>query len=114
MSADGLGEFSRPRRRLSSCGKSLTAREIYIGTRRRRERLLDRRRKQAAFRDPHKRLDNFDFNFNPKMNRSLVCDLAACAFVDKREDGLFLGPGRHGRGTGWRDKLGKPPASVTL
>src|SRR5208283_5322866 len=43
---------------------------------RRSERLLDRRRKQAAFRDPHKTLDNFDFTFNPKMNRSLVFDLA--------------------------------------
>jgi len=41
---------------------------------RRSERLLDRRRKQAAFRDPHKTLDNFDFTFNPKMNRSLVFD----------------------------------------
>jgi len=30
---------------------------------RRSERLLDRRRKQAAFRDPHKTLDNFDFTF---------------------------------------------------
>ena len=36
---------------------------------RRSQRLLDRRRKQAAFRDPHKTLDNFDFTFNPKMNR---------------------------------------------
>src|SRR5690242_13069104 len=53
---------------------------------RRSERLLDRRRKQAAFRDPHKTLDNFDFTFNPKMNRSLVFDLATCAFVGKRED----------------------------
>ena len=35
----------------------------------RSERLLDRRRKQAAFRDPLKTLDNFDFTFNPKMNR---------------------------------------------
>src|SRR3984957_16209498 len=57
---------------------------------RRTERLLDRRRKQAAFRDPHKSLDNFDFdfNFNPKMNRSLVFDLATCAFIGKREDAL--------------------------
>ena len=59
---------------------------------RRSERLLDRRRKQAAFRDPHKTLDNFDFTFNPKMNRSLVFDLATCAFIGKREDALFLGP----------------------
>jgi hypothetical protein len=27
------------------------------------------------------------------MNRSLVFDLATCAFVGKREDALFLGPG---------------------
>jgi DNA replication protein DnaC len=64
---------------------------------RRSERLLDRRRQQAEFRDPHKTLDNFDFTFNPKMNRSLVFDLAACAFIDKREDALFLGPGGTGK-----------------
>ena len=64
---------------------------------RRSERLLDRRRKQAAFRDPHKTLDNFDFAFNPKMNRSLVFDLATCAFVGRREDALFLGPGGTGK-----------------
>ena len=64
---------------------------------RRSERLLDRRRKQAAFRDPHKTLDNFDFTFNPKMHRSLVFDLATCAFIDKRADALFLGPGGAGK-----------------
>ena len=64
---------------------------------RRSERLLERRRKQAAFRDPHKTLDNFDFAFNPKMNRSLVFDLATCAFVGRREDALFLGPGGTGK-----------------
>ena len=64
---------------------------------RRSDRLLERRRKQAAFRDPLKTLDNFDFTFNPKMNRSLVFDLATCAFIGKREDGLFLGPGGTGK-----------------
>ena len=64
---------------------------------RRSERLLDRRRKPAAFRDPHKTLDNFDFSFNPKMNRSLVFHLATCAFVGRREDALFLGPGGTGK-----------------
>ncbi|HEX2712334.1 MAG TPA: ATP-binding protein, partial [Candidatus Acidoferrales bacterium] len=39
---------------------------------RRSERLLERRRKQAQFRDPQRTLENFDFNFNKKMNRSLV------------------------------------------
>ena len=32
---------------------------------RRSDRLLDRRRKQATFRDANKTLDNFDFTFNP-------------------------------------------------
>ena len=64
---------------------------------RRSDRLLDRRRQQAGFRDLHKTLDNFDFTFNPKMNRSLVFDLATCAFITKREDVLFLGPGGSGK-----------------
>ncbi len=37
---------------------------------RRGDRLLERRRKQAGFRDLDRTLDNFDFAFNPKMNRS--------------------------------------------
>ena len=64
---------------------------------RRSDRLLERRRKHAAFRDPDKTLDNFDFAFNPKMNRSLVFDLAAGSFIDRREDALFLGPGGTGK-----------------
>ena len=64
---------------------------------RRGDRLLERRRKQAAFRDAHKTLDNFDFTFNAKMNRSLVFDLATCGFIGKREDALFLGPGGTGK-----------------
>lgn len=64
---------------------------------RRSDRLLDRRRRLAAFRDPHKTLDNFDFGFNPKLNRSLVFDLATGAFIDRREDALFLGPGGTGK-----------------
>ena len=64
---------------------------------RRSDRLLERRRKEAAFRDPNRTLDSFDFNFNPKMNRSLIFDLATCRFVEKREDALFLGPGGSGK-----------------
>jgi len=64
---------------------------------RRGDRLLERRRKQAGFRDPHRTLDNFDFTFNPKMNRSLIFDLAAGAFISKREDALLLGPGGSGK-----------------
>ena len=57
----------------------------------RSKRLLERRHKQAQFRDPNKQLDNFDFQFNPKMNRSLVFDLATAAWIGRREDALFLG-----------------------
>lgn len=64
---------------------------------RRSDRLLERRRKEAGFRDANRTLDNFDFAFNPKMNRSLVFDLATCRFVDRREDALFLGPGGAGK-----------------
>lgn len=64
---------------------------------RRSDRLLERRRKQAGFRDANKTLDNFDFSFNPKINRSLVFDLATAAFIGRREDALFLGPGGTGK-----------------
>jgi DNA replication protein DnaC len=64
---------------------------------RRADRLLERRRKQARFRDANKSLDNFDFTFNPKMNRSLVFQLATCDFIAKRHDALFLGPGGTGK-----------------
>ena len=63
----------------------------------RSKRLLERRHKQAQFRDPNKLLDNFDFQFNPKMNRSLVFDLATAAWIGRREDALFLGPAGSGK-----------------
>jgi DNA replication protein DnaC len=64
---------------------------------RRADRLLERRRKEAGFRDASRTLDNFDFTFNPKMNRSLIFDLATGAFIARREDALFLGPGGSGK-----------------
>jgi DNA replication protein DnaC len=64
---------------------------------RRSDRLLERRRKQAGFRDVQKTLDNFDFNFNKKMNRSLIFELATANFISRREDALFLGPPGSGK-----------------
>ena len=58
----------------------------------RSKRLLERRHKQAQFRDTDKRLDNFDFQFNARMNRNLVFELATANWIGKREDALFLGP----------------------
>ncbi len=64
---------------------------------RRADRMLERRRKQAEFRDPLRTLDNFDFTFNKKMNRSLVFDLATGTFIARHEDALFLGPPGSGK-----------------
>jgi DNA replication protein DnaC len=63
---------------------------------RRSDRLLERRRKEAKFRDADRTLDNIDFGLSPKMNRSLVFDLATWRFIDQREEALFLGR-RHGQ-----------------
>jgi DNA replication protein DnaC len=63
---------------------------------RRQDRLLDRRVKQAGFRDVGKRLDTFDFDFNKKLNRALVFELATARWITQHADALFLG----GPGTG--------------
>lgn len=59
---------------------------------RRQDRLLERRHKQAGFRDPDRSLDRFDLDFNKKMNRALIHELATGRFVAQREDALLLGP----------------------
>ena len=59
---------------------------------RRQDRLFERRTKKACFRDPDRSLASFDFDFNKKMNRALVYELATARFVGQREDALFLGP----------------------
>ena len=64
---------------------------------RRQDRLFDRRHKQAGFRDPDRSLDSFDFDFNKKMNRALLHELATARFVGQREDALFLGPPGSGK-----------------
>jgi len=59
---------------------------------RRQDRLITRRLQQARFRDPACSLDACDFDFNKKMNRALIHDLATGRFVLQHEDALFLGP----------------------
>jgi len=59
---------------------------------RRQDRLFARRLKLARFRDAERSLDSFDFDFNRKMNRALVYELATARFIAQREDVLFLGP----------------------
>src|SRR6201997_1827025 len=57
----------------------------------RHQRLLARRHKSADFREPRS-LDNFDFAFNPSINRSQIYELATCQFVRQHRDVLFIGP----------------------
>jgi DNA replication protein DnaC len=59
---------------------------------RREDRLITRRIQQARFRDVERSLDTFDLDFNKKMNRALIHDLATGRFIQHREDVLFLGP----------------------
>jgi len=59
---------------------------------RRGDRLIERRTKQARFRDAGKTLDAFNFDFNKKMERRLVFELATGRFITQHEDVLFLGP----------------------
>src|SRR5258708_25533822 len=63
----------------------------------RHQHLLARRRKSADFREP-RLLDNFDFSFNPSINRSQIYELATCQFVRQHRNVLFICPpgvGKH-------------------
>src|ERR1700757_4002763 len=60
------------------------------------QRLLARRHKSADFHEPRS-LDNFDFGFNPSINRSQIYELATCHFVPQHGDVLFIGPPGVGR-----------------
>ena len=64
---------------------------------RREDRLIARRLQHARFRDADRSLDSFDFDFNKKMNRALIHELATARFILQREDALFLGPPGSGK-----------------
>src|SRR5207244_9070928 len=53
---------------------------------RRQDRLLERRHKQAGFRDPDRSLDPSDFDFNKKLNGALIQELATARFIRKHAD----------------------------
>ena len=57
----------------------------------RSERLIEKRKKWAAFRDS-KNLEDFDWQFNPNIKRSDIYQLATGQFVRQRRDVLFIGP----------------------
>lgn len=55
------------------------------------DRKMNRRVTAAAFRD-QRRLEDFDFSFNPSIKKSLIFELATSRFVQEKRDVLFLGP----------------------
>jgi DNA replication protein DnaC len=57
----------------------------------RHQRLINRRHKLAEFRELRS-LENFDFSFNPTINRALIYELATGQFVAQRRDVLLVGP----------------------
>ena len=57
----------------------------------RSDRLFRRRLQAAGFRE-HKRLEDFDWSFNPALKRKQVYDLATGQFIRERRDLLWIGP----------------------
>ena len=47
--------------------------------------------RRANFRN-HKTLEQFDFSFNPSINRSLIIDLATCQFIHEKVSVFIVGP----------------------
>ena len=58
---------------------------------RRDHKQLELRLRRAAF-ESAKRLEDFEWSFNPQIPKAKVLDLATCHFVEKRENALLIGP----------------------
>lgn len=56
----------------------------------RERRAADRRLKAAKF-PSHKTLESFDFKARPSVSRPMITELTRCAYIDKRENALFVG-----------------------
>jgi len=58
---------------------------------RRNQKKLTTALRRANFRN-QKTLEEFDFGFNPNINRALVMDLASCRFIDEKVCVFIIGP----------------------
>lgn len=58
---------------------------------RRESKQLDLRMRRASF-ESSKRLEDFDWSFNPQIPKAKIIDLATCHFVEKCENALLIGP----------------------
>ena len=58
----------------------------------RQQRLIEKRKRDAGFRDANKTLEDFDWAFNPSIKRPLFYDLATGQFIRQHRDVLLVGP----------------------
>jgi DNA replication protein DnaC len=58
---------------------------------RREAKQLEQRMRRASF-ETTKRLEDFEWSFNPKVPKQKLVELAACHFVEKHENVLLIGP----------------------
>lgn len=63
---------------------------------RREAKQLGVRLSRASF-EHAKTIEDFDFAFNPKIPRAKILDLATCAFVERRQNVLLVGPSGTGK-----------------
>jgi DNA replication protein DnaC len=63
---------------------------------RREARQLEQRLRRASF-ESTKRLEDFEWSFNPKLPKAKILDLATCHFVEKAENVLLVGPAGVGK-----------------
>ncbi len=58
---------------------------------RRNQKKLASALRRANFRN-QKTLEEFDFTFNPNINRALITELGACRFIEEKVCALIVGP----------------------
>lgn len=62
-----------------------------------------RNHKQVCFKlarsglDTQKTLETYDFGFNKSVTKALICELAECTFIERKENIFFVGPSGVGK-----------------
>ena len=62
-----------------------------------RQRHIEYLVKSSRLPQPLKLLADFDFDFQPKLNRKLIMDLASLGFIERNESILFIGDNGTGK-----------------
>lgn len=58
----------------------------------RQQRLIEKRKRDAGFRDANKTLEDFDWAFNPAIKRQPIIELATAQFIRQHRDVFLIGP----------------------